>query len=326
MMKYFLRRLSLVFFAWVFALIILFFLPRLMPVGPEALLADRFRLPEEAVLLMRKEFGLDLPITTQLLRFLQNVVFKFPPDFGYSYINYPVRVKDIILSHLPWTVYLMMSSLMVTFLLGSVTGIIAAWKRGTKLEGILSLLAIFCLSSPVFWISYILIIVFAFVFRVFPPAGAYSVTITSTFSLQFIGSVLRHSVLPMLAIVLTQAPSYFLLVRDNMSLVFKEDYVITAMAKGVKERTIVFKHVARNALLPAISLFGTQVGLMLGGQIMVEAVFSYPGVGKLIVDAILGLDYPVVIGFFYIIITLGIIMSIVTDFVYVIIDPRVRYG
>lgn len=319
------RRLVFAFVSWVFALIILFFLPRLMPVGPESLLADRFRLPQEAVSLMRKEFGLDLPMTQQFLRFLQNVVFKFPPDFGYSYVHFPIKVKDLIMSHLPWTIYLMTLSILVTFIIGTTAGIYAAWKRSTVATRVLSVIALLGLSSPIFWVGYILIILFAFIFPILPPAGAYSVRLTPAFNIEFTLSLLKHSVLPILTIVITQFPFYFLLTRDNMLLVFSEDYVITAMAKGIKESSLVFKHVARNALLPAVTLLGTQIGLMLGGQIMVEAVFSYPGVGKLIVDAILGVDYPVVAGFFYLIITVGIGASILTDFIYVLLDPRVRY-
>lgn len=325
MIRYIIRRVLFAFFTWIVALSILFILPRLLPIGPEALLASSYRLPEVAVKIMRENFGLDLPIASQFILFLKNVVFSFPPDFGFSYIYYPMRVWDIILMYLGWTIFLLLFSLVVTVAVGTFLGIFMAWKRGSKIEKILSCFTMFAMSSPVFWLGYLLIVAFAMIIPIFPAGGAYSPTLTPSFSLEFISSVLKHAILPMLTLVMTQAPSYAILLRDNMLYVFWEDYVLMAEAKGVKEEDIVLKHVARNAILPVITLFMMQIGLILGGQIMVEIIFSYPGVGRLIFDAIIGLDYPVIIGFFYLIISLGIIMNVIADLIYPFIDPRVRY-
>lgn len=306
-------------------MIVLFFLIRLSPITIEELLSSSYRLPEEAAIIMRKKFGLDQPIEIQFLYYLKNVVFKFPPDFGFSYFYYPMQVWDIVSMYLGWTVFLLTIALILTFLLGLIVGIVMAWKRGTFIEKILVTILTFSMSSPTFWLSYIFIILFSFIFPIFPPAGAFPPTLKPSFTLDFIVSIMRHAALPLLTLVTTQFPSYAILLRDNMLYTFFEDYITTAEAKGVKERTIVIKHVARNALLPVMTLFAMQMGLLLGGQIMIEIVFSYPGVGKLIFDAILSLDYPLVIGFFYLILTLGIIMNLVTDLIYPLVDPRVRY-
>lgn len=323
--KYVVRRIAFAVLTWMIAMCVLFILPRLTPTSPESLLASSYRLPEQASVILCEKFGLDQPIGTQFLLFLKNVVFTFPPDFGFSYVYYPMHVWDIIIMHLGWSLFLLLTALIMTLVVGGILGIVMAWKRGSKLEKLLSGLAVASFSSPVFWVGYLLIIVFAMIFPIFPPAGAYSSDITSSFSLEFIFDVLKHAILPASALVITQAPAYAILLRDNMLYALREDYVITAEAKGVRERTIVFKHAARNAILPIITLFAMQIGLMFGGQIMVEIVFSYPGVGKLIYDAILGLDFPVVIGFFYVVVTLGIISNIVADLIYPYIDPRVRY-
>lgn len=306
-------------------MVVLFFLARLSPITVEELLSSSYRLPEEAATIMRKKFGLDQPIEIQFLYYLRNVVFKFPPDFGFSYFYYPMQVWDIVSMYLGWTVFLLTIALILTFLLGLIVGIVMAWKRGTFIEKLLVTILSFSMSSPTFWLSYIFIILFSFTFPIFPSAGAFSPTLKPSFTLDFIINIMRHAALPLLTLVITQFPSYAILLRDNMLYTFFEDYVTTAEAKGVKERIIVIKHVARNALLPVMTLFAMQTGLLLGGQIMIEIVFSYPGVGKLIFDAILSLDYPLVIGFFYLILTLGIIMNLVADLIYPLIDPRVRY-
>lgn len=323
--RYIIRRIVSAFITWVIALCVLFILPRLLPVGPEELLASSYRLPEEATIIMRKKFGLDLPLTSQFVLFLRNVVFNFPPDFGFSYIYYPTRVWDIVTMYLVWTIFLLLSSLVMTVVVGTFLGILMAWKRGSIVEKILSYFTIFAMSSPVFWLGYLLIIIFTMIIPLFPVGGAYSPTLVPSFSFEFIVTVLHYAALPMITLVITQAPSYAILLRDNMLNIFWEDYVLMCEAKGVKETDIVLKHVARNAILPVFTLFMTQVSLILGGQIMVEIVFSYPGVGKLIFDAILGLDYPVIMGFFYLIITMGIIMNLVADLIYPFIDPRIRY-
>lgn len=325
MRRYIIARIISAFFTWIVAMIVLFFLIRLSPITVEELLSSSYRLPEEAANIMRKKFGLDQPIEIQFLSYLRNVVFNFPPDFGFSYFYYPMKVWDIVIMYLGWTVFLLTLALILTFLIGLVVGVVMAWKRGTFIEKVLLAILTFSMSSPTFWLSYIFIILFSFTFHIFPPAGAFSPMLKPSFTLDFIINVMRHAALPLLTLVVTQFPTYAILLRDNMLYAFFEDYVTTAEAKGVKEITIVIKHVARSALLPVMTLFSMQIGLLLGGQIMIEIVFSYPGVGKLIFDAILSLDYPLVIGFFYLILTLGIIMNLIADIIYPFIDPRVRY-
>ncbi|MEM2029601.1 MAG: ABC transporter permease, partial [Candidatus Bathyarchaeia archaeon] len=211
--------------------------------------------------------------------------------------------------------------------IGVFLGILSAWKRGTKLEVLISTVSIFLLSTPYFWIAMILIMIFGVYIPIFPVAGAYSSHVVSKpfFSLEFILDVLRHAVLPILSLVAGNFASYTIIMRDNMVSTMGEDYITLAEAKGVKPRTIIIRHAARNALLPVLTLFTLHLGTMVGGAIVTESVFSYPGVGLLLFNAILNQDYPLIQGFFYIITVAVIIANYIADVLYVLIDPRVRY-
>jgi peptide/nickel transport system permease protein len=218
-------------------------------------------------------------------------------------------------------------STLLTAALGISLGILSAWKRGTRLETAISTISIFLLSTPYFWIAMILVMIFGVYIPIFPVAGAYSSQVASKsfFNLEFIGDVLRHAILPMLSLVAGNFASYTIIMRDNMISTIGEDYITLAEAKGVKPRSIIIRHAARNALLPVLTLFTLNMGTIVGGAIVTESVFSYPGVGLLLFNAILNQDYPLIQGFFYVITVVVIIVNYIADILYVIVDPRVRY-
>ncbi|MCC6004635.1 MAG: ABC transporter permease [Thermofilum sp.] len=326
-LRYFFRRSINALLTYVAALILVFFIPRIIPGSPEELLASSYRLPAEAATALRVRFGLDRPLFEQFMLYIKNVVFTFPPDFGISYSYYPAPVWNIVVSALPWTLFLLTLSTILTAILGTSLGILAAWKHGTKLETIISTIALFLLSTPHFWIAIIFIMIFGVYIPIFPIAGAYSSHMASKqfFSLEFITDVLWHAALPILSLVSSNFAVYTIVMRDNMISTMGEDYITLAEAKGLKPLQVVFKHAARNALLPVLTMLFLNLGTMVGGAIVIEAVFSYPGVGLLLFNAILSLDYPLIHGFFYIVTISVIVANYIADIFYALIDPRVRY-
>ncbi|MEM2598096.1 MAG: ABC transporter permease [Thermoproteota archaeon] len=325
--RYILQRSLNALLTYVVALIFVFIIPRLIPGSPVELMASSYRLPEEVAVALRTRFGLDKPPLEQFALYVKNVIFTFPPYFGVSYSYYPAPVWNVVMLYLPWTLFLLTLSTVLTAAIGVFLGILSAWKRGTKLEVLISTVSIFLLSTPYFWIAMILIMIFGVYIPIFPVAGAYSSHVVSKpfFSLEFILDVLRHAVLPILSLVAGNFASYTIIMRDNMVSTMGEDYITLAEAKGVKPRTIIIRHAARNALLPVLTLFTLHLGTMVGGAIVTESVFSYPGVGLLLFNAILNQDYPLIQGFFYIITVAVIIANYIADVLYVLIDPRVRY-
>jgi len=324
--KYLIRRTINAFVTYVVALILIFAIPRLIPGNPQDVMASSYRLPGEVANELSRRFGLDQPMSIQFYKYITNVVLKFPPDFGFSYIYYPLPVWDVVITYLPWTIFLLAFSAVLTAALGLVLGVLSAWKRGSKIETLISSVSMFFLSTPYFWIAMNLIMIFGVYLPIFPVAGAFSSDVYETpFSIEYICDVLMHAILPALSLVMSSFARYTLIMRDNMVSTLSEDYILTARAKGVKERTIIFRHAARNAMLPVLTLFILQLGTILGGAIVTEAVFSYPGVGSLLFNSILNQDYPVIQGFFYIITLTVIIANYIADLLYVFVDPRVRY-
>ena len=325
--RYIIRRTINSLVTYAAALALIFAIPRLIPGSPEELMASSYRLPGEVAAELRHRFGLDQPMTTQFVKYISNVILRFPPDFGISYSYYPASVWQVVTTYLPWTLFLLTLSSVVTAALGLLLGVLSAWKQGSVVETLVSGVSMFLLSTPYFWIAMILIMVFGVYLPIFPVAGAYTSTVIydTPFRLDYIYDVLLHAALPVMSLVISSFASYTIIMRDNMVSTLGEDYITTAMAKGVKTRSIIWRHAARNAMLPVVTLFILRLGTILGGAIVTEAVFSYPGVGSLLFNAILNQDYPVVQGFFYVITGMVIIANYVADFLYVFMDPRVKY-
>lgn len=323
-MQYIARRLGFyALAAWV-SLTLNFLIPRLMPGDPAAAIFARFRgqLQPEQIEAMREAYGLtDAPLHIQYLQYISSML---RGDLGISISAFPSPVTSVIATGLFWTLLLGGTALIVSFVLGNILGIFSAWRRGGLLDSILPPLLIFVGSFPFFWLALVSLYFLSFQLGWFPLRHAYSDRLTPEWSLAFILNVLYHMVLPAGAIVVVSIGGWLLGMRNTMINVLGEDYITMAEAKALSQRRIMFTYAARNALLPNITAFGMALGFVLGGQIIVETVFSYPGLGYQLTKAVSNLDYPLMQGIF-LMITLAVLgANLLVDLLYVRLDPRVR--
>jgi len=303
-----------------------FFLPRLMPGDPLSVLtgdpsADApMLLTEEMRAKLMSYYGLDKPLLDQYKEYLGNVMHG---DLGWS-IYYNTPVASLIWGRLKWTLLLMGTATAIYVLLGIVLGAISAWRRGTKTDVGL-LIGVFAMGSwPSFFLAMLLIIFFSVKLGAFPMGGVRSTTIGRENGLRQALDVAHHLVLPCLSLVLTHVPSVYLLVRNSLLTVLGEDYIRTARAKGLHERTILWRHTLPNALLPVVTMIAMRFGFLIMGTISVEVVFSYPGMGTLILDAFSARDYPVLQGIFLFIMLTVLFFNSLAELAYARLDPRVR--
>jgi peptide/nickel transport system permease protein len=323
-MRFFLRR--VVFYiitAWA-AITLNFLIPRLLPGDPVQSLINKYqgRLSTDAVKSLYVLFGLDHKRTI-LEDYGQYWVNLFHGDFGISFTFFPTPVSEVISQALPWTLVLVGLSTIIGFLLGTLAGIGLGWRRGTWADSLLPI-ANFFSSIPYFWLGLIAIAIFAVAIPLFPSAGGYDGGLLPDFSLEFIGSAIYHGLLPSLTIVISSIAGWILGMRNMMVTVSSEDYVTVAQAKGLKERRVMFGYAARNAVLPSISGFALSLGFIVGGTLVTEQVFSYPGIGLTLFQAIGSKDYPLMQGIFLIITLSVLVANMVADFVYAFLDPRTR--
>jgi peptide/nickel transport system permease protein len=300
---------------------ILFFMFRLMPGSPMAAFIDQTStLEQQAALIAR--FGLDKSLFQQYLAFLGNLL---QGDLGQSFFHRR-PVLDVVMDALPNTVILTVTGLIVAYIFGVLAGAYLAWRRGSAVEGIGIPLALATRAAPEFWLGMVLLAFFSFHLGWFPAGGAntigmqYSNEWERVLTLDF----LHHLVLPMftLAIYLQGLP--LLLMRSNMIEILQEEFVTMGKMKGLNARTIVLNHAARNAMLPVVTAFALGVGSAIGGNVVVETVFSWPGIGRLLVNAVSASDYPLAQGAFLIITAVLIAMNFIADISYRLLDPRIR--
>ena len=311
--------------AWV-ALTLNFFLPRLMPGDPATVLFARFRgrLSPEALGAMRETFGLtDASLIGQYFTYLAHV---FKGDFGTSIAYFPAPVSQVMATGLLWTIFLAGCSVVVSFLIGTLAGVVTAWRRGGWMDLWLPPVFVFLGAFPYFWLAMVALFVFGFSLRWFPLGHAYSDDLSPQWSVTFVADVLRHAALPMTTIVIATLGGWLLSMRNTMISVLGSDYVQLARAKGLSSRRVMLRYAARNALLPNITGFGMALGFVLGGSLLTEIVFSYPGQGYLLVQAVAGQDYPLMQGIF-LCITLAVLgANFLVDLLTLWLDPRTRDG
>ena len=307
-MKYILRHLALYALALWVSLTINFLLPRMMPGDPVSALIGRMRgrFTPQQIEALKKAYGFtDAPLMQQYFEYLSHVL---RGDFGLSISAYPARVSSIISTALMWTVVLGVVTLLLAFLLGSFLGVLVAWRRGGILDAILPSFFNFIGSFPYFFLAMVALFILAFLLKWFPMAHAYSDDLSPGWSWDFAGSVGYHLVLPAGTIVLVSIGGWLISMRSTMIAVLSEDYIVMAEAKGLPERLVMFRYAMRNAMLPNFTQFGMSVGFILGGQILTEIVFSYPGLGFYLVRAVTAHDYPLMQALF-LMITLAILMA-----------------
>ena len=323
-MAFLLRRLAFYLAAFVAAATINFFLPRVMPGDPIQIMfaSAGSELSLENLNALKLTFGfIDAPIGEQYLAYLQSV---FTGDLGRSIKYYPLPVTDLLGRALVWTVGLVGVATLISFALGTFLGIMAAWRRGTLFDTIVSLSAIFSSSVPAVVVSLIMLFVFGYTLGWFPNGYAANPMLDPGLNWEYISSVLYHGTLPMLTMVIVLTGGFAVTMRNNMINLLGEDYIVMGRAKGLSDRRVMLWYAARNALLPTVSSLAIAVGTVLGGSLVVEVVFNYPGLGNTLYQAILARDSPVIQGQLLIMTAAMLISNFVVDLSYVLLDPRLK--
>lgn len=329
--EYVLKRLGFfVLVIWV-AVTFIFLLPRLAERNPIVERMGRTAgaagfLPagiDEMVEVWEAKFGLDQPLWKQYLYYLRDTLHL---DFGYSLAYYPAKVVDQLARALPWTIGLFGMATLISFVLGSLGGALLAWPKAPRFLQYLLPLVLTLSAVPYYLLGLALLFLFAFTIRIFPLSGGYSVVASPSLSFPFILDILRHAVLPGLAIVLGGIGFWALQMRGMMVLGLEEDYITFAEAKGLVGKRIFFRYALRNLLLPQVTSLALSFGTMLSGLILVEVVFGYPGLGTLLLKAVSGFDYNLINGVVFVIIIVIAGATLLLDILYPLLDPRITYG
>lgn len=325
-MTFILRRLAFYLAAFVVAASINFALPRLMPGNPVDIMFSEAegRIPPEVRDRMAETFGfVDKPLYQEYLTYLASV---FTWDLGISIKFYPLPVAEVLGRALPWTVFLAGTAALLAFILGSWLGINAAWRRGSRLDALVSPAALTLQSIPAVVLALTLLFVFGVTLRWLPTGYAYAPALDPGLDFTFLGSAAYHAVMPLTTLILTSFGAYLITMRNNMIGQLGEDHVMMAAAKGLSDAEVRYRYAARNALLPSVTAFALTLGHVLGGSLVTEVVFNYPGLGNLLYLGIIARDYPLIQGQL-LIMTLAILAAnLVVDLVYVVLDPRLRRG
>jgi peptide/nickel transport system permease protein len=316
------RFLHMLFVLWAIATI-LFLMFRLMPGDPSTAYIDPNFTGEQRQLVLQ-QFGLDRPLPEQYLVFLGNLA---KGEFGLSF-RQRQPVAGLVMAVLPNTLLLTMTSLILAYVFGALLGAVIAWKRGTVFETVAIPLVLTTRATPEFWLGMLLLAVFAFGLGWFPSGGAnvagarYGSELQRILSLDF----LRHLTLPALSLAIYLHGLPVMLMRSSMLEVMREEFVTMARMKGLPEHAVMLRHAARNALLPLVTAFAITLGTLFGGNVVVETVFSWPGLGRMLVDAVANNDYPLAQGAFLVIALVLVVMNFLADLAYGLIDPRVTHG
>ena len=282
-----------------FSLLHLFRDPALILLPPEA--------TKEDVALLRKEMGLDQPLPVQYFKFLAGMA---RGDFGMSFVSRQPAL-GLVLERMPMTLWLAASGLLLAMILSIPLGVLAAVRRNQIHDHSASVLAVVGQAMPLFWLDIMLIIIFAVKLRLLPASGAGS---------------FNHIILPASGIAVSLLPIFMRLTRSRMIEILSQDYIRTARAKGLGERAVLFRHALRNALIPVITILGFQFGMLLGGAVITETIFAWPGVASLVVESIFNSDFPVVQAAVALFAILIVLANLLTDITIAWLDPKVRFG
>jgi peptide/nickel transport system permease protein len=306
---------------FVVAVTLNFFLPRLMPGNPLALLAGvdvglMTPIEREQVII---EAGLDQPLWKQYVNYWTNLL---QGDFGYSY-RQKMPIIKIIAARLPWTLLITASSLIISAILGIVLGAISAWNRAKAVDIGMLWTMILLGSMPSFWLGMVLISIVSVNYRLLPSFGAITPAVTLV-GWERIADIASHAVLPVFTLSVLSIPGIYITMRYTMLGVLGEDFIRTARAKGLREHVVLFRHVVRNSLAPVVTILAIRLGFAFGGTVVTETVFSYPGLGRLIFEAVSGRDYPVLQASFLVITVAVLLSNLLADLIYPLLDPRAR--
>ncbi len=303
-----------------------FLLPRFLPGDPFLLLSSDSPDNEEIIMTQEQQdyyksyYGLDKSLGEQYVTYLGQLLHG---DLGFS-IYYKVPVSELITGRLGWTIFIVISAMVISTAIGGLLGSISAWYRDHWLDKALYFQLILISEIPVFLIGLMILIVFSAWLRLFPLSGAMSHFKEYSSWWEQLADILSHAFLPILVLAISQLGGMYLLVRNSMTTVLSKDYLITARAKGLTEKRVLFHHALRNALLPVITRIFLSLGGLVGGAILVENVFAYPGLGRLMRECIRVQDYQVVQGIFLVVTLLVLLANFIADQVYKQLDPRVK--
>jgi peptide/nickel transport system permease protein len=324
--KYFLDKLSWFLITLVCAFLLNFILPRLMPGDPVAAIVSRLAQGMsntsgiQAIYQQYADlFGTNKPMLEQFFLYVKNVV---RGDFGFSFSQYPRTVADVIKSSIWWTVALQFPAIIVGWLIGNTLGALAAYLKG-GFDKVLMPVSIFISNLPAFGMAVILLVIFGVQLKWFPTSGGYGFDLIPNLSWKFIWSVIVHYQLPFWSIVLITIGGQAIGMRSMAIYELNADYVKYSRFMGIKDRKIV-GYVFRNAMLPQITGLALSIGTMVGGALVAEIIFSYPGLGSTILTAVLGQDYPLISGVTLIITLMVLSANFLIEMVYGILDPRIK--
>jgi peptide/nickel transport system permease protein len=286
-------------------------LERLGPVSPTAAKA------------LEAAFGVNTtqPLWSQYLQYLNDLLHG---NLGISFIQYPIPVATVIGQNIIWTIMLGAVSVVISFFVGCLIGIIMAWRRGSFLDTFLSPAMTFLSAIPYFWLALIILYFFGYTLSWFPFADGFDTQLNIGWNFDFIVSALYHAILPAFTIVISSIAGWMLVMRNSMITTLSEDYVLMANAKGLARWRVMFLYAARNAILPNIAGFALAIGFVIAGALVMEIVFSYPGIGYLLYNAVGQDDFPVMQGIFLAISATVLLACLLADVIYVIADPRTR--
>ena len=324
-MRFVLRRLGFFIVTLWAAISLNFLIPRLMPGNPAlAMMASfRGRVTGQALKALEIAFGVKTHATllSQYFQYFGNV---FTGHFGLSITFFPQPVSHEVLQALPWTLGLVGVTTVLAFVLGTLIGLVAGWRRGGKLDSVLPPVFVVTSAFPYFWVGLVAIYVFALKLGWLPVSGGYATNDQIAFTWHFIGDVVRHSILPACTLLVTAIGGWILTMRNTVITVLAEDYVRMARAKGLRPWTVMWGYAGRNAILPNLTGFAMSLGFVVSGAILVEYVFNYPGVGWMLLQSVENEDYGLMQALFLLITVAVLLAILISDVLTAALDPRTR--
>lgn len=323
-----LRRLGFYLAAIWSAVTMNFLIPRLMPGDPSTAIIEQLervsgqQLPPRTAESIQSLFGDPAAnLGSQYLAYLGQLTRL---DLGVSIRNFPTPVSELVWQGLPWTLALVGATTVLAFLLGTGLGVVAGWRAGGRFDAVISPLTTFVSSVPYFWVALLGLWAFGFVLGWFPLSGGYDPDLPVGLNGPFVASVFHYGALPAATIVFSAFGGWLLGMRNMTVTTVREDYVLLAQAKGLSPRRVMLRYAARNALLPNFTGFALALGGVVGGALLTEIVFSYPGIGYLLYASLQQRDYPVMQGVFFLITLTVLLANLLADSVYHLLDPRIR--
>jgi peptide/nickel transport system permease protein len=328
-MTYVIKRFGLFLLTVFVALTLNFFIVHFTPTDPVAALLGRLQSRgvmveggERIVEFYRQQFALDQPLFIQYFIYIKNLILT--GDLGYSLSYFPAKVTDVVFAAVPWTLGLLLTSTLIAFIIGNLLGALAVWPGASKVSKFVAYGTMPFAAVPFYLLALILMYVFAFMWPIFPTAGTSTPGSTGQLGLSSVLDFLWHATLPALSLTIGLIGSWALTMRGVMTSVVSESYVTYGRVKGLKPRTLFVHYGLRNALLPQVTSLAIKLGYLVSGQVLVEKVFNYPGVGTVLYVALGGGDYFVVQGVVLFIVIATAFATLIVDLLYPLLDPRVK--